>query len=253
MIARRFICFLFNLATPLFVFAANPVMWNVNISTTGEDVFWTSPTAITTGLPEYDYSYEITKLTANVALFGNRDLLGLLDETSGSGTAGAFPFDVVDETLDEPTSGSSADIRIEVDSAGMGHASGTNIKFGSILGFPIRRVDLTATVSILGIPAGDYDRDGEVDAADYAVWRASFDSTTALAADGNKNNIVDAADYVVWRNNLGVDATPGLGLAASVPEPSTQFLLGAILIAPFLRICRSRTSRTGPVKVLALP
>ena len=139
MIARRFICFLFNLATPLFVFAANPVMWNVNISTTGEDVFWTSPTAITTGLPEYDYSYEITKLTANVALFGNRDLLGLLDETSGSGTAGAFPFDVVDETLDEPTSGSSADIRIEVDSAGVGHASGTNIELGSILGFPIRR------------------------------------------------------------------------------------------------------------------
>ena len=88
MIARRFICFLFNLATPLLVFAANPVTWNVNISTTGEDVFWTSPTAITTGLPEYDYSYEITKLTANVALFGNRDLLGLLDETSGSGTAG---------------------------------------------------------------------------------------------------------------------------------------------------------------------
>ena len=253
MIARRFICFLFNLATPLLVFAANPVMWNVNISTSGEDVFWTSPTAITAGLPEYDYSYEITELTANVALFGNRDLLGLLDETSGSGTAGAFPFDVVDETLDEPTSGSSADIRIEVDSAGVGHASGTNIELGSILGFPIRRVDLMATVSILGIPAGDYDRDGEVDAADYAVWRTNFGSTTSLAADGNKNNIVDAADYVVWRNNLGIDVTPGLGLATTLPEPSTGFLFAAILSAPFLRIGRPRTSRPRLVELPTLP
>jgi hypothetical protein len=248
LIARRLVCFLFNLATPLIVFAANPVTWNVDISTTGEDVFWTSPTAITIGLPEYDYSYEITELTANVALFGNRDLLGLLDETSGSGTAGAFPFNVVDETLDEPTSGSSADIRIEVDSAGVGHASGTNIELGSFLGFPIRRVDLMATVSIVGIPAGDYDRDGEVDAADYAVWRASFGSTANLAADGNKNNIADAADYVVWRNNRDVDTAPSLGLATTVPEPSTLFLFSAILSAPFLRIRRSSAGGCRLVK-----
>jgi hypothetical protein len=232
--ARRFISFLFNLATPLVVFAANPVTWNVNISTSGEDVFWTSPTAITTGLPEYDYSYEITKLTANVALFGNRDLLGLLDETSGSGTTNSFPFGVLEEALDEPTSGSSADIRVEVDAAGVGHASGTNIELGSFLGFPIRRVDLMATVSIIGIPAGDYDRDGDVDAADYAVWRTSFGSNSNLSADGNNNNAVDAADYVIWRKNLGLDTTSGLSSATTVPEPGTWRLAVAVLGIPLL-------------------
>jgi hypothetical protein len=240
LIARRFISFLFNLATPLVVFAANPVTWTVDISTTGEDVFWTSPTAITTGLPEYDYSYEITNLTASVPLFGDRDLLGLLDETSGSGTTTSFPFGVLEETLDEPTSGSSADIRVEVDSAGVGHASGTNIELGSFLGFPIRRVDLMATVSIIGIPAGDYNRDGEVDASDYAVWRADFGSSSKLSADGNNNNAVDAADYVIWRKNLSIDATSGLSLANTVPEPSSWLLFAAVLGIPLLLRCNHR-------------
>jgi hypothetical protein len=251
LIARRFVCFLFNLFTPLIVFAANPVMWNVDISTTGEDVSWTSPTAITPGLPEYDYSYEITELTANVALFGNRDLLGLLDETSGTGTTTAFPFEVLEEMLDEPTTNSSADIRIAVDAAGIGHASGTNIELGSFLGLPIRGVDLMATVFILGIPTGDYDRDGDVDAGDYAVWRSRFGSTVTPAADGNKNSVIDAADYVVWRNNLGVDTTPASGLAAALPEPSNWFLSLAFLSAlPFasrfrcyFRQCRHRHRR----------
>jgi hypothetical protein len=225
LIARRLISFLFNLATPLVLFAANPVTWNVNISTTGQDVFWTSPTALTLGLPEYEYSYEITKLTANVSLLGDRNLLGFLDETSGSGTTTAFPFTLVEEMLEEPTTGSSADIRIEVDNAGIGRASGTNIELGSVLGLPIRRVDLMATVSILGVLSGDYNRDGIVDAADYGVWREDFGRTTDLAADGNRNNSVDAADYVVWRNNLQSDNRSGLSAATSVPEPPGWLIL----------------------------
>ncbi|MEX2170911.1 MAG: S8 family serine peptidase [Pirellulales bacterium] len=69
---------------------------------------------------------------------------------------------------------------------------------------------------------GDYNGDTIVDSEDYDLWRASFGSTTNLAADGNGNQVIDAADYVVWRDTLG--ATLGAGTAA-VPEPSSVMLL----------------------------
>ena len=42
--------------------------------------------------------------------------------------------------------------------------------------------------------AGDYDADGDVDAADYVVWRKTDGSPAGynLPADGNGNGIVDA-------------------------------------------------------------
>jgi hypothetical protein len=51
--------------------------------------------------------------------------------------------------------------------------------------------------------AGDYDRNGKVDAADYALWRNTLNSRTNLGADGNGNGIVDQADLTIWRRNFG--------------------------------------------------
>ncbi len=44
---------------------------------------------------------------------------------------------------------------------------------------------------------GDYNEDGDVDAADYVVWRKTFGSSVEqfAGADGNGDGIVDAADY----------------------------------------------------------
>jgi hypothetical protein len=75
-------------------------------------------------------------------------------------------------------------------------------------------------------PAGDYDADGDVDAADYVVWRNAFGAATILygsGADGNGDGKVDAADYTVWRDNLG--AGSGAGSQAAAPEPSTAVML----------------------------
>jgi hypothetical protein len=211
--------------------AINPANWQVEISTSGEDVFWTSPTSLTTGLPEYDWSFEITKLTANVAIFGDQDVLGLLEDTSGSGTQIGLPVVLLDEVINEEVTGSTANIRIDVDAAGVGHASGTNIELGRLLGLPIRRIDLEAAVSILGIPSGDYDRDGDVDEADYVVWRSTAGSTTELNADGNGNEVVDAADYVTWRKNQGTDTKSTAASATTVPEPGFLQIVSVLALS----------------------
>lgn len=83
---------------------------------------------------------------------------------------------------------------------------------------------------------GDYDIDGDVDNADYGVWRATYGSTVTTPghnADGNGNGVVDAGDYVAWRNNLGATLFSGVAVGSAaavgsslsaVPEPASSFL-----------------------------
>lgn len=82
-----------------------------------------------------------------------------------------------------------------------------------------------------GVPAtylpGDYDLNGTVNAADYTVWKAAFNSTTSPFVDGNRNGLVDAADYTIWRDHLGQSFISGSASGESplaVPEPSTILL-----------------------------
>jgi hypothetical protein len=83
--------------------------------------------------------------------------------------------------------------------------------------------------------AGDYNRDGSVDAADYTIWRSSFDETGyQLAADGNGNGQIDAGDYDIWRTYFGARASgTSLGFVAQheLPEPSRQLILFAAAVA----------------------
>jgi hypothetical protein len=53
--------------------------------------------------------------------------------------------------------------------------------------------------------AGDFNRDGRVNSADYIVWRMQLGSTVApgTGADGNGDGLVDDADHAVWMSNLG--------------------------------------------------
>ena len=93
---------------------------------------------------------------------------------------------------------------------------------------------------------GDYDIDGDVDAADAARWRTTFGNSVAkpgTGADGNGNGVVDAADYVVWRETVGASLFPtaGAGFASVVvPEPASVLLAVLGILGSTLAFLRRR-------------
>jgi hypothetical protein len=85
--------------------------------------------------------------------------------------------------------------------------------------------------------AGDYNSNGVVDAADYAVWRHSLGEAVTLPNDSTPGTVT-AADYDVWRTHFG--QTVGGGSAAkataAVPEPAASVML----VVGVLAICTRR-------------
>ncbi|MCO6044807.1 PEP-CTERM sorting domain-containing protein [Aeoliella sp. ICT_H6.2] len=89
--------------------------------------------------------------------------------------------------------------------------------------------------------AGDYNGDGQVDLADYTVWRNNLggDGSTLQNRDESLSGPVGAADYTFWKDNFGAGALAAASSPVAVPEPSTMVLLSIGL----LTLLRKRATR----------
>ncbi|QDU91316.1 hypothetical protein Pla175_47370 [Pirellulimonas nuda] len=208
--------------------ADNPVSWTIDeqLDRGEASSSWTSPTAIDLDQMVWQYAFEITKVTGTAVI-----TVDITDELPpelrmGSGYTRNLPAVLLDDAFNDPASGTSADIFVEVDSAGFGQADFTNIMLGSIdLGFgavPLSRINVTSVITVTGFGFGDYNLSGAVTAEDYQVWRADFGMSGDLFSDGNGDGAVNAADYTVWRDHLPPAAAVS---ASSVPEPASALLL----------------------------
>lgn len=86
-------------------------------------------------------------------------------------------------------------------------------------------------VALSGIP-GDFQLDGDVDAADLMLWKNGYGlaaGATTSNGDADANGSVDGADFLLWQRNLGV--TPPVAATqnvSAVPEPRA---MGACVVA----------------------
>ena len=77
---------------------------------------------------------------------------------------------------------------------------------------------------------GDFNGDGQVDLADYTVWRDHFgtaESTLPFGSIATGNGIVDAEEYALWVANFGENylIAASASAATNVPEPNGIALL----------------------------
>jgi hypothetical protein len=110
-----------------------------------------------------------------------------------------------------------------------GAGGAENLSFNFAFADGTLRSGLVEYVTSGAVP-GDYNGDGFVNAADYALWRDTRGATVAAGtgADGSGNGTVGDEDYTYWYNRFGNPGGSGSGaLAANVPEPSSLVLVVA--------------------------
>jgi hypothetical protein len=95
---------------------------------------------------------------------------------------------------------------------------------------------------------GDFDANGEVNAADLALWRAGFGGAggSLRLGDGNNDGDADGADFLAWQRGRGVNlAAPPQPRGAVVPEPRAVWLAGLGLVAMQMSATRQRFANRG--------
>ncbi|MBU0616865.1 MAG: hypothetical protein KKI02_04040 [Planctomycetes bacterium] len=210
------------------VASADTETWDFDLETSGENVFYTSPTATCTVAPEYHGAYAITLLEVTVSYsgftFGPFDVTNEIPPELRTGEdvyAGPPPFVVMDEYIcypDPPEPATvAADVLMNVDANGYGHVSVTNVVLGTAvydLGWPfgevevqIETVRVAGTVWVTPLVPGDLDGDGDVDLADLAQLLGHYgmpNGATYEDGDLDGDGDVDLADLAFLLSNYGL-------------------------------------------------
>ena len=129
-----------------------------------------------------------------------------VENLTSSTMLGSKTLSATESTAYSTTNGLYAGIR--------GLANSTNTTFN------VDRYTLQTVVPGAAI-TGDYNFDGQVNAADFSVWLSSLGQTGVnLPADGDRNGTVQQADYEVWKNNFGNNSAV-VSIAKNSPVSAT--------------------------------
>lgn len=206
---------------------AAPVTWSFDVSTTGQNVHWVSPTAVDNTAPLYDVVYNVEHVYATVRYLFLTTTVEVTDEippeylSNLQTLAGPPPIELPPQNFlfpppPEPVA-VAATIGVSIDAAGFGHLDITNVQLGTY------RLNLppfgTVTVTILGIRSvgtvrvtpvfhGDVDHDGDVDLADLTQLLSAFgacggDAGYVEAADVDGDGCIALADLTALLSNFG--------------------------------------------------
>jgi hypothetical protein len=128
--------------------------WAFDVTTTGGDINWTSPTGVDPTASLFNTSYVITVAEVTVPPFGVIDLTGVVDPallSEADIVVGPAPVTLAAESIvfpDPPDPPSlSADITFGIDALGRGFFSAENVFLGSYLGFSITQVHIEGTLT----------------------------------------------------------------------------------------------------------
>lgn len=90
------------------------------------------------------------------------------------------------------------------------------------------------SVELAVVLAGDYNDDGIVDAADYAVWRDNVGAAAGTLANDTNGGTIGTAHYETWKANFGASAlalnSGNSSASNAVPEPVSLVSLAVMTL-----------------------
>ena len=84
----------------------------------------------------------------------------------------------------------------------------------------------SVVLTVIEIPPlpGDYNDDGIVDAADYALWRNNLGAPEGTLPNDIDGGTIGQAQYDTWRSNFGATSASLQAGSSSTPEPTSAIL-----------------------------
>jgi hypothetical protein len=203
--------------------ATDSAEWTFDLTTSGEDVSWTSPTSVNPAAALFEAGYVITLVEVDVTWFGipfnNIDVTDQIPPdllTGTNNTPGPAPVVLFDEPVVYPDPPEpvclGAQLTISINAAGFGRADATNVVLGDCdvdLGFGIVTVQLQSIrfVGQISVIANtcpwDLDGNGDVGITDFLALLSAWGTDPGGPPDVDGDGIVGIADFLGLLANWG--------------------------------------------------